>query len=224
MGLHQSHLETVNDSPAHVAVPSPHARGRHRCACACEEGATHRGSVSAGHPWEAWFAQGTLEQSRDSVSRRPRVPWAAHLLYVPPRLPFSTGAPRTPGENDAPSTPPSLASQPPSPVPRAGGLRGGSKCTQPAATGAPGPSAPRWPVWTRPQAVAGPTPRGPSAGPTRHCELMRHQCPRPRCSHARAACAWLSPQHPGPAGAHGVFRSPNSAKRNKNKQQNEKPT
>lgn len=32
--------------------------------------ATHRGSVSTGHSWKAWFTQGTLEQTRDSVRLR----------------------------------------------------------------------------------------------------------------------------------------------------------
>lgn len=49
---------------------------------------THRGSISTGHSWEAWFTQGTLEQTTDSVSRCPRDPLSCPPSLQAPKVTF----------------------------------------------------------------------------------------------------------------------------------------
>lgn len=69
-------------------------RGRH---------GTHRGSISTGHSWEAWFTQGTLEQTRDPVSPGVTSSLGSPTLYLPPRALLNISAQRTFVEMDAQS-------------------------------------------------------------------------------------------------------------------------
>lgn len=94
----------MKEGHAHVTVPGarevaggrasePSPQGQRRVHESEEGRTTHRGSISTRRSWEAWFTQGTLEQTR-LREQTPRGLPGLHTLHVPPRLLSNTSVPK----------------------------------------------------------------------------------------------------------------------------------